>query len=472
VAMRRSRGWSRFSRGRSLAAALLAAVLVLAACGGDDDDDDVTGGPTTTAGDDGDGELTDSFRGVTATAIKVGIVMVDYSAIADFVDFKRGDQQETAQILVDWINENGGIGGRKIDPVFVEYPPIPGMEPSPLTICTQLTEDEQVFAVVGVFIDFTGDGQLCLSAEHDTVHIGHELQQPWIDEADPGLLLTPGGTADAAAANLIRLLDEEGMLEGRKVAVLGDNNAQNRIDDVIVPGLEDVGADLGPTAVLTITGTDTSAAQAQLDSFIERWKTEDVDTIFMAGLTASAKQFVDKIVAELPDVLLIADSASVGEQAQDAVAAGGPNPYEGMLSIDGESRSDRWAEPNELLQDCIDAYEEAKGTEIIGPDELKPGPDGKLDEVYVAVEDFCDELMMLKLIAEKAGPNLTNETWTQAVHDYGSIVLPTADVASLCEGKYTANDQARIVEFDSSEGENGDFVGVTELADASGGICT
>ena len=35
--------------------------------------------------------------------------------------------------------------------------------------------------MLGVFIDFTGQGQLCLTKEHNVIHIGHELDQPWID---------------------------------------------------------------------------------------------------------------------------------------------------------------------------------------------------------------------------------------------------------------------------------------------------
>ena len=38
---------------------------------------------------------------VTADTIKVGIVIIDYDAIKDFVDFTRGDQQATAQVFVD-----------------------------------------------------------------------------------------------------------------------------------------------------------------------------------------------------------------------------------------------------------------------------------------------------------------------------------------------------------------------------------
>ena len=70
----------------------------------------------------------------------------------------------------------------------------------------KLLEDDKVFAVLGVFIDFTGQGILCLTREHDVIHIGHELDQPWIDESPPGILLTPDTTNEGAAGVLLYLL--------------------------------------------------------------------------------------------------------------------------------------------------------------------------------------------------------------------------------------------------------------------------
>jgi ABC-type branched-subunit amino acid transport system substrate-binding protein len=460
---------------RALIAVVAAVSLIAAACGGDDDDGTAQDDGDTTASTEtgGGGELTDSFRGVTADAIRIGIVLVDYDAIAFAVDFNRGDQEQIARTFVDAINAEGGVGGRRLEPVFVEYPPIPGQEPSPLAVCTQLTEDEEVFAVLGVFIDFTGEGQLCLARDHQTVHIGHELEQRWIDEAPPGLLITPDTTKEGRASVLLEVLAEEGTLEGRTVAVVGDQDTEQRVNDLIVPGLEDMGVETGSTAILSIAGEDTSAAQSQLDGFIERWKDEDVDTVFLAGNLVSAKQFVEKIEQEMPDVLLVTDNAAVLGEAQDLTAAGAdPNPYAGMLTAEGMTRSERWRDPSPALARCIDVYEEATGEEIVPPDEVTPGPDGKKAEIAVAVEDFCGELQMFKQIAEKAGANLTNESWVDAVNGFGEIELPTTPQASLCEGKYAAADDARLVEFDPTIGETGDWKPLGEVIDASGGRCT
>ena len=62
--------------------------------------------------------LTASFRGVTATAIKVGIVTIDYSCIKQFVDYNFGDQPAIDKVFIDDLNAHGGILGRTIDPVY------------------------------------------------------------------------------------------------------------------------------------------------------------------------------------------------------------------------------------------------------------------------------------------------------------------------------------------------------------------
>jgi ABC-type branched-subunit amino acid transport system substrate-binding protein len=451
----------------------MVAALTLGACADDSDGDSSTattgGDPSETTG----GELTDSFRGVTADAIKIGIVLVDYEAIKQFVDFHRGDQQAIAQTFVDSINENGGIGGRQIEPVFKTYKPIPGQEPSALTLCTSLTEDEEVFAVLGVFIDFTGDAQLCLTRDHETIHIGHQLEQPWIDESPPALLVTIENTLESQAEALINLFEEEGTLEGRTVAVLADQDAEGRVDDVITPGLDDLGVEQGSAAILNITDTDTAAAQSQLDGFLERWESEGVDTIFMAGLRVAAAQFVEKIKAAMPDALLITDAEATLEQAQDLAGQGAdPNPYAGLIGISGQTESERWADKSPELQECVDIYEEATGETVLGPDEVEPDADGRTAEIFIAVEDFCGELMMLKQIAEKAGPNLTNDTWREAVDGFGPIKLVTQSIASLCEGKYAAADGRRLVEYDGSIGETGNWSPMTEVRDVSGGKCS
>ena len=88
------------------------------------------------------------------------VAFVDSSAIKDFVDWtlRLEPGQDLYGVYFKDINDAGGINGRKIEPVFKTYCPIPG-EPSSTRegSCTPWPEDDNAFAVMGVFVDFTGD---------------------------------------------------------------------------------------------------------------------------------------------------------------------------------------------------------------------------------------------------------------------------------------------------------------------------
>ena len=79
---------------------------------------------------------------------------------------------------------------------------------------------------------------------------------------------------------------------------------------------------------------------------------------------------------------------------------------------------------------------------------------------------------MFKTIAEKVGPDLTVKNWQKTVNSMGPIELVATDIASLCKGKYAADDAARLVEFSSKAANGtGDWEPATDVADASGGKC-
>jgi hypothetical protein len=336
-----------------------------------------------------------------------------------------------------------------------------------LTTCQQFTQDSHVFAVLGVFAPTQPDAQLCLTKQNQTILIGHELQQATIAQSPPGLLLTPDITDERRVNVLMSLLRQQGTLTGHKVGILADQNSQAPVASVVKPALQSMGIQQGTEGILTIVNSDTSAAQTLLDSFIERWKSEKVDTLFLAGLNVSSKQFVEKIRTDMPNVILLTDGESGSfDAAQGEVAVHKtPNPYEGIISANGPADEDVWNMPS--TQVCAKIYETASGTTVLGPNEVKPGPDGISVQTYQAVEDFCSELSMFQQIATKAGPDLTNTTWTAAANGFGSITLPGSTYASIHTGKYDASDGFRLVSFDSSIPPQGDWKGLSQILNAA-----
>src|SRR4051794_23660755 len=319
-------------------------------------------------------------QGVTASTIKLGLVQVDYSCIKDFVDFNRGDQEETYKVFVDDLNRQGGINGRKVEPVYRDFCPIGSA--AALSTCTSFTEDDKVFAVVGVFVDQSGDAQLCIAKNHQTVEIIHNVSQAWIDQAPKGLLLTPNITTDRRLSVILDLLARDKTLKGKKVAVLTQPDSKSRVDDLVTPALKKMKVEQGTTAVLTITGTDSTAAQSQLDSFIEKWKSEGVDTFVIVGQTVVSKTYVTILKDAFPKAMLIADQAATAlSGGQDAVGAKTePNPYQGLISAEGQSEQARFETP--LMQQCVKTYEKATGTKVVAPKDVKADASGKREEIY------------------------------------------------------------------------------------------
>ncbi len=124
------------------------------------------------------------------------------------------------------------------------------------------------------------------------------------------------------------------------------------------------------------------------------------------------------------------------------------------------------------MQHCVDIYEKATGTTVPGPDERKVSSSGKQINTDQAVTDACGDLVMFKTIAEKVGPKLTTKNWQKTVNSFGKIGLPPDQYASLCKGKYDAQDDFQLIAYDSSIGSSGDWKTLSPIKDASGGTCT
>ena len=360
-------------------ASFLVIAMLFAACGSSDKKDGSSSSttkpganytPSTAAG-----------VGVTASEIKIGISLVDFDCIKQFVDSIRINQDKNYQAYIDDVNDKGGINGRKLVPVFHTFCPIGNAQA--LSLCTQFTEDDKVFAVLGNFVDFSGDAQTCLSKQHHTVLMTFQLTQAILDESPPGLILLPGSTPERVDSVLISLLKKQGTLKGKKIAVLGETTSQQVVKNSVEPELKKLGIPTGTTAILSISGADTTAAQSQLDSFIERWKTEGVSALYISGTQVASQQFVEKVRGEMPDVTLVSDISDVLSYGQQEEHVGkNPNPYEGIIIAGGPTAheytvSDNW-------KYCSDIFEKQTGKKPPTAEDIVPGPGGKTLDTYGA----------------------------------------------------------------------------------------
>ncbi len=404
--------------------------------------------------------------GVTATTIKVGVALVDFKCIAAYIQTTRIDEYKVYQAFIDDINAHGGIAGRRIVPVYNTFCPI---VPAPaLSLCTQFTEDDHVFAVIGDFVDLTGQAQPCIAKQHKTVLITIDLTQAIINSSPPGMIIGFDPLQERRTSVLLELLRRQRTLDGKKVAVLGEATTEHSVETVLVPGLQRMGVHLGSTAILTIAGSDTTAASTQLQSFVERWKTEGVDTVFLSGLQVSAQQFVPALVKAMPGVQLVADNTNVDGYGQNLEKAGvRPNPYEGIITAAGDSahnydRSANW-------KYCAAIYQAHFHKPAPDQETIVPGPNGHTLDINGAITDSCAELTMLHDIGERVGKYLNDANWVNAVNHYGNIRVMSSLYGSLHTGKYGAGDTFALVAYDHTIRPEGDWRYLTPLQDIPNG---
>jgi hypothetical protein len=428
-----------------------------------------TSSTTTTSGTTSSGTSSAALGvGVMARTVKVGVALVNFSCIEQYTNSIRENQDQVYNAFIDYINAHGGVAGRRIVPDYQSYCPIQNAQA--LTLCTQFTEDADVFAVMGDFIDFSGDAQTCIAKDHNTVLLTFDLTQAVINQSPPGLIILPGTTPERTDAVLISLLKSQHTLKGKKVAVLGELVSQNVVQNSVVPKLKSLGVPMGSTAILDVTGADTSAAQAELDSFIERWKSENVNALYVSGTQVASQQFIEKVRQEMPGVMLITDdnaSDVLGYGQQERQEGRHPNPYEGIISAGGPTSQEYDASSN--WKYCANIYKKETGKTAPNAESIIPGPNGKTLDTYGSINDACQLLTEFQEIGQRIGKNLNNQNWVHAVDTFGPIRdVGAGQYASLHTGKYDDNDTFRLQEFDSTLGPKGDWKPLTPLEDVPG----
>jgi hypothetical protein len=392
---------------RSVFAAIaVLAVLATAACSANDDGSAESGSDTNAAPGPAD---TGPAPGVTEDTVRVGITYVDLDAVRQFVDLDQGDYEAAYRAVIDDVNADGGIHGRTIEPVFAPVSPI-GTVPAE-EACVRLTEDEDVFTVIGFFQD---DAVLCPLEAHATAVMGGVATDARAERAAAPWFTTDPGS-EAGEADAIRAMADAGELDGR-VGVFGSILSEAQTNDVVVPLLADLGIEPVDTAILDAPQDD-QAAQNQATAVIaERFRSQDIDTVLVVGSAALPLANGLAPIDYRPRLLftsIVATNAYVT----------GVNPDLTLLegAVVGSADSEQFDE--EAMQECIGLLEDAGISDITDPSTAEAG-----DPIpYVSASSACRNVGLLAAILDAAGPELNYGTLRSAGESL-TVHLPGSDV--------------------------------------------
>jgi len=378
---------------RRAVVALVAFGALLAGC---------TSGDSTDAGTDtaGDGApppstaLTGPSPGVTDDAVRIGVTYVDLESLGDVVDIRHGDYPGSYEALFDAINAAGGINGRTLEPVIVPINPV-GTD-SADAACVQLTEDEDVFVVMGFFLD----DPVCPLVTHETATIGGTLRTEVQGQAEVPWYTT--GSSTGFQSDIVRAMADGDELDGT-LGVFAGPGQEAFLNDEMLPLLEELGIDVAESAVVDAPPDDITAINAAVGTIGERFESSGVDQVLILG-TSGLTWASGVEPSDYRPQLLLTDPNSILAYATDAAGRD-------LSVLDGAVAGNLYGGPQnqwELasMQECIGTIQDA-GVDVDEPDSFPPGTD---DANFTAPFAACRDVALLEALLDAAGEDLNYGT--------------------------------------------------------------
>ncbi|UGQ11033.1 ABC transporter substrate-binding protein [Yinghuangia sp. ASG 101] len=371
--------------------------------------------------------------GVTADSIKIGIVYPDLSAVKHVMNIDHGDYEATYNALIKKINDAGGINGRKIVPV---YGAVNVVSPAAANeTCVKLTQDEKVFAVIG---ELNTDEPLCYVETNKTALVGASLTGKYYAKAQaPWFAYNRGG--DEVADGVAQF---QSAMAGKKVAVIGTSGEQGLVNETVLPALKNLGVTPVETAIMDANSRDAAAIAQQMGVFIQKFQSSGVDVVVGAG--GATGQFGRELEKTSYRPRVLATSLDMVKTYVDDHSA--KHDFSTMNNALALGYQEKWTEP--AMQECVATVEAAipdlKG-KLVDPDTIPAGTVAP----HVSVMNACRNLALFKAIADKAGKDLTYQSFQNAGFSLGSFQVPGyADKANYSQQTPHGALPARVFTFD------------------------
>ena len=373
--------------------------------------------------------------GVTSTTVKVGVVLLDIQKLQPVgfsqPNFTPADQQARFQAFFDSINRQGGLAHRKIVSVYRTWDALDtNGSHSAGAVCSQLAEDEKVFAAVGFL---GGNIAECLTAQYgipaiaDAGHITESYTKSHF------LLATPFSRLERTAANWAYLASQSGILNGRKIGTVSmDVPEESRPEQALNGSLTQEGHAPVYRAKLA---SDPATAQSQVPVEVNKMQAAGVDTVFLCTNFVMALQFAQTADQQgFKPHYVVSD---IGSMEAEGLVRDMPPSFDGAsLFTQGLTISSENA-PNKA---CRLEYNANNGANA---DFSSPDPGGALTLA-------CWMTHVLDMAASRLGVDLTRKGIGAAFQQLGSPTLPHTQPGSFAPGKTDWVDWMRIARYSTA----------------------
>ncbi len=349
-----------------------------------------------------------SGQGLTTQTLRVGMPYPNLAPVRALgVDLNQGNWADAYNALVANMNAHGGIDGRKILPYIVGVDPI-GTAPSE-TACTQLTQDDKVFAALAPV-----EPDCYLLAHVATINGTFPGTLP--SGAAPNFSLTPPDNAFDPLQ--LAVFAKMGAFKGKKVALVGAPSDKSEMS-VVQSTLQKMHVDVVESAIETAPANDQVAADAQATSFVQRFKSEGVNEVVGVGSGSAWASALNNIRSTYNPPWIATSESSLASITGGTTKI--PAKYLDSVLAATSTLPDYvvWNEPS--IQKCVSIVRKAYPSDKIAtPTPTETGS----QQTATSVIGACENLALFSTIAKAAGKNLNEETFASAGYGLRNVVLP------------------------------------------------
>ncbi len=347
------------------------------------------------------------------------------------------------------INSAGGIRGRKINPMIVNFDPT--NEAGMRALCKQWTlGSPPAFAVIDAIGTWTGDNQLCITQEGHTPLISFwTTTTNWTQLGSPYLWWTQADSAPVLSATVSWGVSSGRLGHGKKVGVVVSDQAsdQTALNSYLLPDLKKAGI---TPQVFTVSANlnDSASTNSDAQLAVERLKAAGVQSVIpMLPENAFFPYLAAENAQQYYPQLLLSDYQSTVTLALGLI----PTPYEKALNgqegvttetlggfDDARPESQGGYDPG--LRSCFATWHKAypkvpKGEQSFYIEEQGP------------VGNWCASIRLFAQAATNAGPNLNRRTFVTALSKIKNFPGADAPIWSFGPTKMYGPTQYQVVKI-------------------------
>jgi hypothetical protein len=350
-------------------------------------------------------------QGVTAATIRIGIPYIDFSAIRQFgITLNQGNFTDAYTAIIDDLNAHGGVDGRKLVPYLLAVSPV-GTAPA-ATACTQLDEDDKIFAAIAPF-------EPACFLEQGVPTISGSYQEGPASGVAPNFTLAPPQAAYDPVQ--LKVFAHEGVFKGKKVGIFGGQTTDESEVNVVASALRSLHVPVVATAVDGGAPGDTAAINQQANIITQRFDSSGVNEVVAVGegslvwpdaLQANQSAYRPPWVATVEGTLETSViAASISPTYLRGVLTSSPVPSNYQI----------WHTP--FVQHCDQVVRKAYPSDEITP---PTNPISGSDQTFFSVESACINMALFTTIAKAAGKDLTAASFEKAGYGLRKATIPGA----------------------------------------------